>query len=191
MSHAQQLWELLLPLGPYSRQGIYTAGELAGEGRALDEVSDALSDLEREAMLDTAEGEGLEAYESLLAHRPVAGTPAARRAALSALLRIGGDSFTLAAINDNLRGCGINAAVSETGRVGVVEVRFPDVPGIPEGFEQLRKIVEEILPCHLDVEFYFRYLTWAECEGAGYTWAAVDKAEYTWEGFQLAVPPED
>ena len=49
----------------------------------------------------------------------------------------------------------------------------------------------EILPCHLDVEFYFRYLTWAECEGAGYTWAAVDKAEYTWEGFQLAVPPEE
>ena len=115
MNHARRMWELLLPLGPYRRQGVYTAGELGAEGEALDGVGDALAELEREVMLDTAEGEGLEAYESLLAHRPVAGTPAARRAALSALLRIGGDSFTLAAINDNLRGCGINAAVSETG----------------------------------------------------------------------------
>ncbi|MDE5878600.1 MAG: hypothetical protein K2G99_00990, partial [Desulfovibrio sp.] len=38
MSHAEKLWELLLPLGPYRRQGVYTAGALAGEGRALDGV---------------------------------------------------------------------------------------------------------------------------------------------------------
>lgn len=72
-----------------------------------------------------------------------------------------------------------------------LRVVFPRVSGVPAEFEQIRKIILEILPCHLDVEFYFRYLTWAECEGAGYTWAAVDKAEYTWEGFQLAVPPEE
>ena len=39
-------------------------------------------------------------------------------------------------------------------------------------------------------EFYFRYLTWEECERAGYTWADVEAAEHTWESFQLAVPPE-
>lgn len=76
MNHARRMWELLLPLGPYRRQGVYTAGELGAEGEALDGVGDALAELEREVMLDTAEGEGLEAYESLLAHRPVAGTPA-------------------------------------------------------------------------------------------------------------------
>ena len=180
MNHARRMWELLLPLGPYRRQGVYTAGELGAEGEALDGVGDALAELEREVMLDTAEGEGLEAYESLLAHRPVAGTPAARRAALSALLRIGGDSFTVAAINDNLRGCGINAAVSETGRVGVVEVRFPDVPGIPEGFEQLRKIVEEILPCHLRVDYVYWYITWGELEERFPTWGDIEAGGYTW-----------
>ena len=83
---------------------------------------------------------------------------------------------------------GARAEESGAGRLRVV---FPRVSGVPAEFEQIRKIILEILPCHLDVEFYFRYLTWAECEGAGYTWAAVDKAEYTWEGFQLAVPPEE
>ena len=153
----------------------------------MDGVGDALAELEREVMLDTAEGEGLEAYESLLAHRPVAGTPAARRAALSALLRIGGDSFTVAAINDNLRGFGINAAVSETGRVGVVEVRFPDVPGIPEGFEQLRKIVEEILPCHLQVEYVYWYITWGMVEEKFGTWETLGEGDWNWEEIEKMV----
>jgi len=39
--------------------------------------------------------------------------------------------------------------------------------------------------------FYFRYLTWAECEAAEYTWDEVETAQHTWESFQLAVPPEE
>lgn len=178
MSHAGQMWELLLPLGPYRRQGVYTAGELAGEGRALDGVEEALEDLEREAMLDTAEGEGLERLEELLESRPVARTAPGRRAALAALLRIGGDSFTLAAINDNLKGCGLNAVVSETADPGVVEVRFPDVPGVPEGFARLKRIIEDILPCHLRVDYVYWYITWALMEERFPTWGDVEG--HTW-----------
>ncbi len=180
MSHAEGLWGMLLPLGPYSRQGVYTAGELAGEAHALDGVLASLEELEREAMLDTAEGRGLEEIEGLLAHRPVAGTPAAHRAALSALLRIGGDSFTVAALNDNLKGCGLNAVVSETGETGVVEVRFPDVPGIPDGFQQLKTIIEDILPCHLQVNYVYWYITWAQMEERFPTWGDIEAGGYTW-----------
>ena len=73
---------------------------------------------------------------------------------------------------------------------GCLRVIFPEVIGIPAEFEQIRDIILDILPCHLEVEFYFRYLTWEECERAGYTWADVEAAEHTWESFQLAVPPE-
>lgn len=178
--HAQRLRELLLPLGPYRSQGVYSAGELSGEGHALDGVLAALERLEREAMLDTAEGEGLEAIESLLIHRPVAKTPAARRAALAALLRIGGDSFTLQAINDNLRGCGLNVKVSETGEPGEVEVSFPDVPGIPEGFEQLKKIIEDILPAHVLIHYVYWYITWELVEEKYDTWAEIEADSPTW-----------
>lgn len=178
--HAQKLQELLAPLGPYRSQGVYSTGELDCEGHALDGVLASLEQLEREAMLDTAEEEGLEAIESLLVHRPVARTPAARRAALAALLRIGGDSFTLKAINDNLRGCGLNVKVAETGEPGVVEVSFPDVPGIPEGFEQLRKIIEDILPAHVLINYVYWYITWEMVEAKYGTWADIEADNPTW-----------
>ena len=78
-------------------------------------------------------------------------------------------------------------AVSETGRVGVVEVRFPDVPGIPEGFEQLRKIVEEILPCHLQVEYVYWYITWGMVEEKFGTWETLGEGDWNWEEIEKMV----
>ena len=49
----------------------------------------------------------------------------------------------------------------------------------------------DILPCHLDVEFRLRYLTWEVCHQVGYTWAQVEERGYNWRSFQLAVPPEE
>lgn len=186
--HAEKLRELLSPLGPYRSQGAYSAGELSCEGHALDGVLAALEELEREVMLDTAQGMGLEAIESLLAHRPMADTPQARRAALAALLRIGGDSFTLEAINDNLRGCGLNVKVSETGEPGVVEVTFPDVPGIPEGFWQLRNIIEDILPAHVKINYVYWYITWEKLEEKYGTWAGIEAGGPVWGELEKPSP---
>lgn len=181
---------LLRPLGVYDlRSGTINGAELAALGTGLDSVSSRLDLVEREALTATAEGEGLSRREALFRRRPAATTAEARRAAIAALLQIDGDSLTPAAINNTLGGCGIKAWAQEMGD-GKLRVRFPQVAGVPEGFEQMRKIILDILPCHLEVEFYFRYLTWAECEAAGYTWATVEAAQHTWESFQLAVPPE-
>lgn len=186
--HAQKLRELLSPLGPYRSQGVYSAGELSCVGHALDGVLAALEELEREVMLDTAQGMGLEAIESLLAHRPMAATPQARRAALAALLRIGGDSFTLEAINDNLRGCGLNVKVSETEDPGVVEVTFPDVPGIPEGFDQLREIIVDILPAHVKINYVYWYITWEKLEEKYGTWAGIEADGPIWGELEKPTP---
>ena len=41
---------------------------------------------------------------------------------------------------------------------------------------------------YLLVEFYFRYLTWLECETQGFTWRIVeDEKHHTWESFEKAV----
>lgn len=186
MSYAERLWELLLPLGPYSRQGVYTAGELAGEGHALDGVEAALDELEREAMLDTAEGYGLEKIESLLVHRPVAETAPDRRAALSALLRIGGDSFTQGEINNTISGCGLPAWVAEAG-VNQVEVSFPGIVGQPEGFEEIRQIVEDILPAHLEIVYRFWYLIWSLLENKFPTWRSIEILGMSWERLERCV----
>mgnify|MGYP005805432141 CR=1 FL=1 len=184
------LKRLLRPLGVYDlREGTVNGAELSALGEGLDTVEERLEAAEREALTATAEGEGLSRREALFARRPAASAPAERRAAIAALLQIDGDSLTPSAIDNTLGGCGIRAWAREMGG-GKLRVIFPEVAGVPEGFEQMKRIILDILPCHLEIEFYFRYLTWAECEAAGYPWAGVEAAEPPGESFQTAVPPE-
>ena len=185
--YAQYLKDLLRPLRVYELEGTANGGELKAQGQALDGVETGLEEIQREMLLSTAEGRGLEAIESLLSRRPVTADLEMRRAALAALLRIGGDSFTLAAINDNLRGCGINAKARETGEAGRVEICFPDVPGIPDGFEELREIIESILPANLGVEYVYWYITWALMEQKFATWGEIEALGPTWEELEKMV----
>ena len=122
---------------------------------------------------------------------PVNVSTALRREAIAALERINADSFTLDAINSTLSGCGIKALAEETEKKGTVKVWFPNTVGVPEEFSQVESIILDIIPCHLLVEFYFRYLTWLECEAQGFTWRIVeDEKHHTWESFERAVPAE-
>ena len=177
---------LLRPLGVYNlREGAVNRGELAAYGLALDSREEELNDTAREMSLTTATGFGLERIEDLLPYRPVCETAAQRRAALAALLRIGGDSFTLEAINDTLRGCGLNARAEEGDKHGYVKVYFPDVAGIPEGFGRLREIIEEILPSHVEVTYVFWYNTWSMVAQRHPTFGAAAAAGLSWYGLAI------
>ena len=183
MIHQDYLASLLRPLGVYDlREGTVNRGELEAYGVRLDHMAGELEDTAREMNLTTAEGFGLERVEELLPYRPGCATPGQRRAALAALLRIGGDSFTPAAINDTLRGCGLNARAEEGGQPGYVKVYFPEVAGIPEGFDGLRAIIEEILPSHVDVTYVFWYNTWAMAAERHPTWGHAQDAGLSWYG---------
>lgn len=188
MGYGAYLKELLRPLGVYDLSEASLSGsELAAAGAALDGCCAAIERAEREAILSTAEAEGLTLREDLFAHRPADYGVPLRREAIAALLQVSGDSFTLADINRAIRGCGIRALAQETGTFGHIRVIFPDVGGIPEGFEQIRDVILDLIPCHLETEFYFRYITWAECEAKGFTWAMIHAAKHTWHSFELAV----
>ena len=180
MNYAQAMRELLEPLRVYHLEGTLNGGELDSLGAALDACGAVLEEIQREMLLSTAQGKGLEAMEKLLARRPVTHDLQRRRDALAALLRIGGDSFTLAAINDNLKGCGLNAVASETGTPGEVEVCFPEVPGIPDGFAEMKAIIEDILPCHLEIRYVYWYITWAMLEARFATGSDIEALGLTW-----------
>lgn len=183
MIHEEYLTALLRPLGVYDlRAGAVNRGELGAYGKELDRMEQELEDTAREMSLATARSFGLERVEELLPYRPVCNTPGQRRAALAALLRIGGDSFTPAAINDTLRGCGLNARAEEGDQPGYVKVYFPDVAGIPEGFQELRTIIEEILPSHVDVTYVFWYNTWAMVAQRHPTWGHAQATGLSWYG---------
>lgn len=181
MSHADWLRDLLRPLGIYDLGGVYLGGELDAQGLALDGVQEELEELGRETDLTAAEGWGLDLLAGLLPHRPAAQSSQGLREALAALLRIGGDSFTLEAINDAIAGCGIVARVDETGEPGRVEVSFPGVPGIPEDFERIAQIVEAVLPAHLLAEYVFWYINWELLENKIPDWQTLEGQQLTWE----------
>ena len=186
MSHGQYLRQLLRPLGVYDLDAPFNGGELDAQGAALDGAMAALEEVQRESSLVTAEDWGLERVARLFARRPVAREPRQLAAALAALLRIGGDSFTLAALNDTISGCGIPAVVEEAG-VGRVTVSVPGVAGEPEDFDELKLIIEEILPAHLDIAYAFWYLTWTELETMFGSWQEIEDLDLTWEELETCV----
>lgn len=188
MGYGDYLRTLLRPLGIYKlSEGSLSGSELDAIGMGLDKLSKRLEYVERESQLGTAQDEGLNRMEALFARAPVHYSTALRRQAIAALLMIGGDCFTLSDINAAISGCGIKALAQEKEQFGYIRIVFPDVAGIPDGFEQIQRIILDIIPCHLDVEFYFRYLTWAECEALAYTWAVIHQRAYTWYAFELAI----
>ena len=187
LGYEEYLAALLRPLGVYDLQpGTINRGELAAYGRALDGAGEELDHTAREMSLTTARDFGLERIEALLPYRPVCQTARQRREALAALLRIGGDSFTLAAINDTITGCGIPAVVKELG-TGQVSVSFPGTAGVPAGFEELKKIIEDILPTHLGIQYDFWFLLWRELEEWFPSWRSIEDRNMTWTELETCV----
>ena len=63
-----------------------------------------------------------------------------------------------------------------------MRVLFPEVAGIPQGFEELRAIIEEILPCHLDITYVFWYNTWGMVAQRHPTWGRAMDTGLSWYG---------
>ena len=191
MGYYDYLCELLRPLRVYElREDSLSGAELAAAGAGLDEAAARLAYVEREGILMTAEGEGLARRERLFSRLGARTTPELRRLAVASLAGVGADGFTPEAINRTISGCGIRAVAEETNEYGTVRVTFPQTAGEPEDFERVREIILDIMPCHLLVDFYLRYLTWDECERQGFTWESAESAGHTWESFELAIPTE-
>lgn len=183
MNTGQCLRQLLEPLGVYRWEGSFQWGELTSEGKALDAVAGVLGDLQADMHLQTAGAETLAQWQALMACYNASRTLPDQRASLAALLRVGEDSFTLAAANDALQGCGIPALVEETDDPLKLKVTFPSTGGVPAHFDQMRETVEGLLPCHLKVEFQFTRLDWNQLAVQYPTWDDLEAVE-CWKDFE-------
>lgn len=184
MSCAENLKNLLRPLGVYDLEGTVNAASLEAKGAALDAVAEIFEELERESDLTRAESWGLERWRQLFGLLPATDEVGQLRESIWALLRIGTDHATIKAIRDTLSGCGLDVRVEERG-TGTVAVFFPGVAGIPDHFEALKINIEEILPAHVGVEYVFNYITWAKLESRGWTFG--DLSAMTWDALEKSV----
>ena len=183
MSYTDELVDMLRGLGVYSfREGSFSLAELQALGAQLDAADGAFATAQKETIVMTAQDEGLSKMEALFRSRPPARTVQARRAAIAGFLQIGRDSFTLEAINRCLAACGVACRVEELEQVNCVKVWFPGVMGVPDGFSEMKIIIEDILPCQLGITYWFRYCTWQETQDYGLTWG--DLNAMTWHEWE-------
>lgn len=185
MSEVTRLIQALAPLG-FSAHGL-SAAELAAVGAELDAIAAELAELRQEMNLVTARSWGLAQVEHFIGKKPIAPTLELRRESLIALLRVGACGATVQGINTTLTGCGLLAQARETENPGTVEVFFPDVPGVPDGFLQIQRIIESIIPSHLSIYYYFWKITWDEVEAKFSSWDALEAMGFDFEAFEKYV----
>jgi len=183
MGYETYLKDLLRPMRLYELDEGYGALELQALGGFMDELCADSDHAGRESILATAEDTGLDGWGSILAFYPASGSVEEVRAALAALIRIDGGSFTESALNATIRGIGVSAAVKESAIPQTVEVSFPGVKGVPDDFATIQARVELIIPCHLNIVYVFKVFTWADLEAGFKSWAALETVG-TWAGLE-------
>lgn len=184
MGYAEHLKDLLEPLGIYRWDGSFQWNEIQTFGEIFDACAQELEDIQTEMHLMTAQNKGLEQFKSLLAKAPATQDVEQTRNAIIALLRIGDRSFTPKAIQDNLNGCGLSVKVEEIGLMGAIGLSFPGVAGEPDGFQQIKSVIESIIPCHIEIDYDFIFVTWAILREKSATWRHIAQNNFTWKSFE-------
>ena len=188
MGYFDYFKRILAPLESYDLESGVGADEIRVIGSQLDDVFLELDILYREAMMASAESYGIAMMEEIFPYRPSYTTVEEARRAIMALSRIRNGCFTLPLLNDTLSGCGIPATINETYHPMKVQVRFPENRGIPSDFESLKVKIETIVPCHLDIEYVFRFALWREIMYGIKYWREIEDSQMTWDDMEKFDP---
>lgn len=182
MGYGEYLRELLRPLHVYDLSPeSFSGGEIEALGAAMDDAFAALQRHFRESLVMTAEDDGLAAMESLFPFMATEADAQRRRKALSGFLQISGDSFTAKAMNECLGAIGTSCR-AEAADGGEIAVSFPGVPGRPAPWSEKKRIIESILPCHLQPRYDFWWNTWGHTAQQRTIWGALKNGTfYDWQ----------
>lgn len=185
MGYAAFLRELLRPLGVYDlKERSFSGAELEALGREMDHLLAKAEEVHTESLPVTAKAAGLDMVQALFPLPVPTEELTQRRNALAGFLSVSGDSFTLQQLQRGLSACGTACTLRETGAPFTVEVRFPDCAGLPQNLEEKKRIIESLLPCHLQVEYIFSWRTWQELSPM--TWEEVQGMTF----LELATPEQ-
>ncbi len=150
------------------------------DGVELEQLYVQIENAINQFFVPTATEEGLKSWEEMLAiPRNLSLSVEERREVIVAKLR-GSGTTTVQLVKE----------VSESFAYGEVEVieknasytiriKFVGKKGIPKNLDGLKKALREIVPAHLDIEYEFTYMTWAEFERYNKTIAEWDALNLT------------
>lgn len=86
-------------------------------------------------------------------------------------------------------------AVYSTGKVTVTEfanefrllIEFIDEVGVPKEIDTLKKVLREVIPAHLTIDYSYRFLKWDDLDGYKWSFDVMDGKQLTWDELSLMV----
>ncbi|WP_248930143.1 YmfQ family protein [Paenibacillus hamazuiensis] len=178
--------DLLMRYLPWYYDNSYEMKELMStEGLEFDALFTASESVFDQHFVESATW-GLDRWESELAIPTNPQKPyAERRSVIISKLR-GTGTVTVAQIKNV-------AEAFDGGTVDVVEkldeykfyIKFIDTRGIPSNLNDLKKLIDDIKPAHLSVEYLFTYFIWNELDYMRWTWDALDEIRLTWDQIEV------
>ena len=181
MSRLQALRDALRPLGIYKlEKGTLVYAELAAYAAGLDLLEDGLDELEREAFLPTAQGEGISRREEIYGKPKTLLPLRERREMLLYRGAINNRNNTREDLERALVACGLRAQVKENLDGASIYINCFDFLEDFQGQEEIKAAAKEFLPCHLEAEFDFRTLDWNRIDSMDKTFDQMEAAEMTW-----------
>lgn len=182
-----RIQRLLEPLRLYSfREGGISEAEFRAAADAVDDFAGTLDGMFRDLSPYTAGEEGVAMLEDLLDLHPPGSLDTRRQAVINLLESEG--SIGIEGLRKMLAACGIEVGVREaTGEQFVIEVFFPGTPGVPENFPRIQKILERLLPCHLEAKYIYNYITWTIFEKRFPAWNVLDTSGLSWNAIELII----
>lgn len=180
MAVLDNLKNRLAPIGVYREDAPVLTWELIAYAAELERLYTELSVMFRERFIDTAQDEGLRAYELLFGPERTGESTEERRRLLKLRMELGDGDFTPAGIRKALDSIGIQYTISEFPHLNKLNV-IAVSDHAPAQQAWIRREVSKIIPAHIEFQLTFNTMTWQQWDALDRTFSAIDTEDQTWD----------
>ena len=151
----------------------------------LGQINIDIEDLIKQCFVDTATW-GLEIWERILGIQTDKTKPLdQRRSMIKAKMR-GAGIANIEQIK-NIARAFLNGELDVTENFAnySIDIEFTDYGGVPPNRDDLTKILREIIPAHLEINYILNYLLWSVLRNLEWTWDDIDAMDITWADLEV------
>ena len=151
----------------------------------LRQINIDIEDLIKQCFVDTATW-GLEIWERIFGIQTDKTKPLdQRRSMIKAKMR-GAGTVNIEQIK-NIARAFLNGELDVTENFAnySIDIEFTDYGGVPPNRDDLTKILREIIPAHLEINYILNYLLWSALRNLEWTWDDIDAMDITWADLEV------
>ena len=174
----KRMRQILTQTGLYTGEDRIFSAEMAAYGEGLAVLAGELERLRQNLFVQTADEEGLSAFEKLFRITPSSDSADNRRAMLLVRGSVTPADHTAEALERQLLAAGIRGKIVEQGQGGL-NINVQAVLGISETAAESE--ARTFMPAHLPCVFDFGSDTWDVVDEASLTFDEMDAKNYTWD----------